>query len=535
MLCPLICLLLWAAPLHAQDGTERESRPWLTYDIEAKLDTGQHTLSGREHIRLQNPRTKPVEWLYFHLYLNAFRDERSVFMREGGTQLRGRSLGKPGSIRITALRTGDGADLTAGLETELVPGDATQARVRLPTPLQPGAALDLLLDFDAELPEIVARAGYAGEFHMVGQWFPKLAKLAPDASFVSFPYHGFGEFYADFADYTFRVTVPARYAVAGSGERIGSRVSGDLREDSFRSLRVHDVSWAAYPYFEHVTRKLGDVRLELYAPRGYGFALTRLGSVLAAALPFFAKRYGPYPYPTLTIIFPPSDAQAAAGMEYPTLFTTSGSWWALPTPWPDPSQDVVSVHELAHQWFSGMIASDELQYPVLDEGLAEWSALDFLRDYYARTAPWSARLQLPDGPFDVLRAAALVRTRKLPSSLLSADKYSERSLGAAIYARPALVLARIAELVGRPQLTAAVSRYARAQRFRHPAPEQLFAAFDATLGPEYGSRGLRKALDAGTVNPWPPLAAERTASPSGARYLPELWSLAYALLRGLGP
>ena len=536
----LQALLLWnLAPWGraGAGGGDNVPHTGLKYDIEVELDPVRHQLLGRERIHFENSSRAAVASLDFHLYLNAFRDARSVFMREGGARLRGEELRQPGSLEVTAIRTAQGLDLAQpmAVEGELVRGDFTQLRVRLPVPLQPGAALELVIEFRAKLPRLVARAGYSGDFFMLGQWFPKLAKLGDNGRFVSFPYRGFGEFYADFADYTFTLRVPKEYRIAASGHC--QTVNSDERVHTERCLaeRVHDVAWAAYPYFVEQVEQVGAVTLKLYAPRGYGSALARQARVLARALPYFEQRYGRYPYGTLTAIIPPREAHAASGMEYPTLFTSGGSWWALPGWLPDPQQDLVSVHELAHQWFSGMLASNEEAYPFLDEGLAQWSSLDFLQAYYARSPFLSAFFSFSFGPFQVLRAAYAARPHSAPSSLLPAERYSATTLAHAAYVRPALVLDRIAERRGLKQLTAAVSRYAKAQRFKHPAPEDLYAAFDASLGPGWGSRALKRALDGEQPPALRVAAHEGNRTPSGFSYLAELWTLASSALGWLAP
>jgi hypothetical protein len=518
-------------------GGDNVPQSGLKYDIEVELDPVRRQLIGRERIHFENKSRTALSSLDFHLYLNAFRDARSVFMREGGARLRGQTLRRPGSLSVTAIRTAQGVDLAQPLavQSELVRGDFTQLRVRLPAPLPPGAALDLELEFQAQLPRLVARSGFSDDFYMLGQWFPKLAKLGDDGRFVSFPYRGFGEFYADFADYTFTLRVPKDFKIAASGEcqTIGS--DSQQRTERCRAERVHDVAWAAYPYFvEHVVQ-VGTVTLKLYGPRGYGPALARQARVLSQALPYFEERYGPYPYRSLSAIIPPREAYAASGMEYPTLFTSGGPWWALPGFLPDPQQDIVSVHELAHQWFSGMLASNEEAHPFLDEGLAQWSSLDFLQAYYASPPFLSSLFSFSFGPFQVLRAAYAARPHSAPSSLLSAERYSASTLAHAAYVRPALVLDRVAERRGLSQLTAAVSRYAKAQRFRHPSPKDLYAAFDASLGPGWGSRVLNRALE-GTEPPALAVAGHQSnRAPSGWTYAAELWTLASSALGWLGP
>jgi hypothetical protein len=532
----LICISAPSGRAQAGGG-DNVPQTGLKYDIEVELDTARHTLTGRERIHFENKSRVAVSSLDFHLYLNAFRDTRSVFMREGGARLRGQKLRRPGSLSVTAIRSAQGADLAQPLavQSELVRGDFTQLRVKLPTPVPPGAALDLELQFHAELPKLVARAGFSEDFYMLGQWFPKLAKLGDDGKFVSFPYRGFGEFYADFAEYTFTLHVPQAFRIAASGDCQTLHSDGKQRTERCRAERVHDVAWAAYPYFVEHTAQVGDVTIKLYGPRGYGPALARQARVLTQALPYFEERYGSYPYRTLSAIIPPREAYAASGMEYPTLFTSGGPWWALPSWLPDPQQDIVSVHELAHQWFSGMLASNEEAHPFLDEGLAQWTSLDFLQSYYASAPFLSALCSFSFGPFQVLRAAYAARPHSAPSSLLSAERYSASTLAHAAYVRPALVLDRIAERRGIEQLTAAVSRYAKAQRFRHPAPKDLYAAFDTSLGSGWGSRVLNKALD-GNDPPALDIAAQQAnRAPSGWTYAAELWTIASSVLGWLGP
>jgi hypothetical protein len=533
----LLALAALAVPLRAEELPAPRQR----YAIEVSFDPERHVVEGRERIHLYNHSDRLLTSLVFHLYLNAFRDARSVFMREGGAELRGVSpatvgdeLSRPGRCEVTSLRTAAGQDLLDGAERELVPGDFSQLRLQLPAALPPGAALDLELTFRSELPELLARSGYAREFHLVGQWFPKLARLNPDGSWAGFPYHGTGEFFADFADYTFEVRAPKRFRVAASGERVESRELGAQRSDRFVARSVHDVVWAADPYLERRAEQIGAVRVQIYAPRGYGAAQRRQLSVLRAALPYFEQRYGRYPYPGLTVLIPPAHGAGASGMEYPTFFASGGPWWALPAWAPDLAHDIVVAHEFAHQWFSGMIASDEVSHPMLDEGLAQWSSLDFLRSFYRAPPSALARHRPPFELFDVARALFLTRRAAVPSSLLPAYEYRWRTLGRAVYMRPALVFERIAERFGRERLERAISRYARAQRFEHPTPDDLFAAFDAELGAGFSGRVLRPALEGGdpaelAPNPEPALKAL-----NGYRFLSELWLIAQWLLHGLG-
>ena len=520
-LLALILLLGVCAPVFAEPSREPTARH--RYRLSATLDPDQHRVDGELWIRFVNHASRAVSELYFHLYPNAFESTKTVFMREGGAHIRDRSLAHPGSLTLSVLETAQGVDLLPHAESELIPHDKTQLRVALPRAVAPGETLELHLRFRTQLPEIVARSGYAGRFHMLGQWFPKLAKLEPDGTFASFPYHGLGEFYADFADYELSLRVPRSYVTAAGGERTRTSEDGSFRTDTFVAERVHDMAAACDPELERYTGRAGNVQIALYAPPGYGAAADRQLKLIAAGLEYFGAAYGPYAYPQLNVVIPPEAAGGAAGMEYPTLFLSGGPWWALPDALPDPNHDVIAAHELAHQWFSSLIATNEVETPMLDEGLAEWASLDFLR---ARARAFGKVFD----PFDMLDATFLFRGHPVPSSLLPAHAYKYDKLARAVYLRPARVLDQIERRHGRAPLMTALRSYALAQRFRHPTFADLAAAFDGAFGPGFAARELTPALSGKTD-----LADVGTVRPDARRFFSDVWFAVQLLLHVLGP
>jgi hypothetical protein len=157
---------------------------------------------------------------------------------------------------------------------------------------------------------------------------------------------------------------------------------------------------------------------------------------------------------------------------------------------------------------------------MLDEGLAQWSSLEFLRSHYRPRVD----------PFDLQEATFLFRGLPAPSSLLPAAEYRYENLARAVYLRPARVLHEIGRRYGLPRLMAAMRRYALAQRFRHPGLPELYAAFDAEFGAGFATRELEPAL-----------RGQRDLSPTGRarpnpwHLLPDLWFALQTLLRVIGP
>ena len=457
------------------------------YRLDVRLDVDTHTVSGRLWIQFVNTSERPIDALELHLYANAFEHAQTVFMREGGARIRRVDLTDPGHIHLTDIHVA-GRPSVAALQTDMLPFDRTQARLPLAKPLAPGGSLSLRMDFETKLPRAIARMGYARDFHMLGQWFPKLAKLQPDGRFAMFPYHGAGEFFADFATYELVLELPTALTALCNGRRLrNTKLPGGRIQVRYRAANVHDLACAVGRHVQLVHKQLDHVAVTFMAPHGYGAAVERQAQVLRDGLRYFGQHYGPYPYSELAVVIPPRAAHAVSGMEYPGLIVTGGPWWSLPIAGFDPFHDILAAHELAHQWFYGLVASNEVAHPFMDEGLSEWATWDLLRHRAAAVGGLN--------PLAVVRAAATkLPTRSPVSSLKSAADYRPRQLGRAVYWQPALVLERIAETQGRERLLLAIGRYARHHRFGHPLPRDLFDAFDAEYGPGFSEEVLAPEL-----------------------------------------
>jgi hypothetical protein len=498
----LVVLVAWVV-LLASGAARAEPLVRPRYALSARLDPEAGVLHGRARIHWQNRSRAPVRELYFHLYANAFEHEQTLFMREGGRHLRDGRLTRRGGIELRALelvRDGRSSDLLARAERELWPKDRTQLRVTLPAPLLPGAALELAIEFELRVPSLFARMGRAGDFFMLGQWYPKLAKHEPDGRWVSFPYHATGEFYADFADHTLELQVPSEYVIAAPGSLLGSEVRSDgTRLERYRFDRALDVAWAAYPGFRRERARAGSVQLEAFAPAGHSALVRSQLALIRDGLARLGQRLGPYPYDRFVLVLPPANAGGAAGMEYPGLILGATTGWhselgasALAV------HDLTTTHELAHQWFPLLIASNELAEPVLDEGLSQWLGLDLLRGH-GRTSVLARLAGLPFDAFELMRAGFMAG-RNVPSSLLPAWRYRPSQLGPAVYGRPALVLETLRRTHGEARLWRALGRYAREQRHAHPRLEQLLAAFDAEYRAGFGRDVLVPLLEGRAAN-----------------------------------
>jgi hypothetical protein len=476
------------------------------YTLVATLDPDAHTVAGHGSIHWRNTSRRPVRELWLHLYLNAFKSEHSAFLRE---RVGGRGSAPPesfGSITVTrlALRPPGGAtvdasvDLLPQLELRTAPGDEdeTDARVPLPREVAPLESIDLDVAFDDRLPVVIERTGYRDHFHMVGQWFPKLARLEPDGTWAHFPFHHLSEFYADFGTYDVTLDVPAAYTVGATGPAVESRLEGGRRVERHVQSDIHDFAWTAWDAWQTVRETVDGVDVKVLYPPGFGDVAQRALASVRFALPYDSARYGAYPYGVLTVVVPQSDASEAGGMEYPTLITSDGPWLTPPHVF---VPEIVTVHELGHQWFYGLVASNEAAWPFLDEGLNQFAETDTMARWHGEgSASELFGLRVSDAAIQAVASNRAVHDEPVaqPANTFSTGSNYARL----VYSRTAAVMDTLARVYGEDAVVGALGRYTRQYRFEHPGPDEFLGVMREALGPRIADT-LRIALfDRGWVD-----------------------------------
>jgi hypothetical protein len=446
-----------------------------SYRLTVKLDPSAHAIAGQGSWRWRNLAGAATNELYLHLYLNAFRNSATRLLGTGEHGLGGRTDHPAtwGSIEIDRLRCG------GQLVRPVLVGDGTVARVALLAPVAPGAELECEVAWHATLPELVARSGYRGDFYMVTQWFPKLG-VWDGGSWRCHEYCASCEFYADFGTYDVAITAPANFVVGATGALVADHAGAGEHTWEYRAEDVHDFAFAASPGFVERRAELDGggglapvaVRL-LVQPEHVWFADEQM-RLLGETLAFYGRWFGRYPYATLTAIDAPDDAGAAA-MEYPTLVAIQSPSSRLA---PATYARYVTIHELGHNWFYGVLASDEAREPWLDEGLNEYASELVL----AETTPKGLLNLLPD-------TQALERLGWLALgpgwTALGEPAWgfpSQRSYEAVAYGYATSLLGSLERKYGRDHLLASLGLYARRYRFRHPTARGLMEALSEGLG-----------------------------------------------------
>jgi hypothetical protein len=494
----------------AWGGARSGSEPTLSdrvvnYEIDATLDPVKHIVSGKQKLSWRNRSKAEVRSVYLHLYMNAFEGGGSTYFSEKrhlNASLRGAAgigKGEWGHIELRSVSQGGAPVGWSFVHPDNGPEtDHTVVRFDLPAPVAAGASTTLDIAFLTQLPRVVARTGYFGSFHLVGQWFPKIGVLElPGERGATAPrwnvheFHLHSEFYADFGNYDVRLTVPQGYTVGATGEAQGAPVAKDgMVTHHYVQGDVHDFAWTAdkrsAPPLVDSWSGAGSppVKVTVLYPPEYAANAAPAMKAAKDSLTYFSRTLGPYPYKTLTVVIPPFNAAEAGGMEYPTFFTTDSYAKAAPGTLNADLLDFVTIHEFGHGYFYGILASNEFEEPMLDEGLNEYWDQRMLRergqDLHATTPLLKALGIAPRFKvFDFERAFA---PREEPADPLGQNAYDRLQGIGPVYLRTATTMRDLEERIGKEATERAFKEYYRRWRFRHPSLADLREALADASG-----------------------------------------------------
>jgi hypothetical protein len=479
--------------------------PVASYTIEASVNAA-HVVTGTETVRFTNRTTHAFRDLALHLYLNAWRNDRSTWLLEqvrGGGRadrgLAGKDAARWAYSEIHRITLLDGTDLTPGLAyvspDDGNPDDRTLVSVPLPHPVAPGETLVFRVDWEAKFPRAVARTGWKDDYLLGAQWFPKLG-VATDAGWNAHQFHAGTEFFADFGDYDVSLTLPVanKGHVGGTGVlKEETELAGGLVRVRFVAEDVHDFAFAACPRFEVVrdtfsAKGLGNVEIVLLLQPDHRPLRDRYLRATKVGLEDFGTRYLPYPYPVVTVVDPPWGSHSE-GMEYPNLFVGGGRELA---PKKAHSPESVTVHEYGHQVFQGMLASNEAEEAHLDEGFNTYATTKALeavfghpslvvRFYGLPVTFAGVTVPYPFGVTDRFHRWQLA-SRSDAQAVPSFRQLNGEAVRNNAYLRTALLLRSCERTFGAETWAKVMKTYATRFAFRHPTTADFVAVVREVAG-----------------------------------------------------
>ena len=511
LLSPLLALGLQIAgpPLVAQDAAPAPSPRNANYTLRASLDAPARTIAGEGRLTWRNLAAIPAAELQFHLYWNAWRNADSTWMREQllgrNARLTRRAAEDAGWIDVTRLSLAGGADLLPQARF-IAPDDGnsddrTVLSVPLDRPVAPGETIEIDLAWTSRVPRTVARTGTIGDYFFVAHWFPQIGVLE-DTGWNTHQFHAATEFFADFGVYDVTLTVPAGWVVGATGRQQSVVDRGDgTASHRYLQADVHGFTWTTSPAFVERAERFEepglppvDMRL-LLQPEHVDQADRHLAAT-RAALKHYGLWFGPYPYghitivDPVTIVNPAAQGESTGGMEYPTLFTSGTRWYA---PWRGSQPESVTVHEAGHQFWYGIVATNELEHAWMDEGINTYATARVLAEaypsrfvaverYFGGLVPWSYAdvpwsREIDGFRLNPYRPVATSDVQSTPTWRYWPGTASQMS-----YNKTALWLGTLERMLGWPTVQRLLRTHFERGAFRHPEPDELFAIANEVSG-----------------------------------------------------
>lgn len=443
---------------------EKVSKDLSTYSLDIEYLNDSHTLNVTQNLNLKNPTNTSLNELYFHLYPAAF-SEGAVNKPVGVLSKvkaypNGESYGK---IEIQTVQN-NSTDLTYSLDGT----DKDFLKVELSSPLEIGSSINLTFTYNVQLPNINHRFGYGNNTINCANFYPILCVYEED--WVKEPYNYNGDpFYSYMANYNVNLTAPSNLILATTGEIKSIQEEENKKSYSINALAVRDYAFVLSEKFGVLEEQVGKTNVKYYYydeenPEEFLKACVD-------SLNTFNELFGEYPYSTLSVV---KSNFVHGGMEYPNLVLISD----------DTTEKAdyinVIVHEIAHQWWYGIVGNDEFRFGWLDEGLTEYSTNLFYQnnpEYNVdaneviknTTSSWVTFVDLYTsvlGNVDTSMCRAL-------------DEYkTEPEYVYVTYVKGMLFFNELRNLLGEAKFLKAVQTYFETYKFQNVTPDHLLGIFE---------------------------------------------------------
>ncbi len=472
-----------------------ENYPRVNYTIDAQLFPEEKKVLGSETIEWTNTSTIQANSLRFHLYFNAFKNEKTTFLEkmnffQSEQQLESFQYGE---IKINEIRIVQGEELTSKIQfvspDDQNPHDKTVMEVKLEQPIAPYQTVFIKINYSLAIPENISGIGQTDDYFFLGQWFPKIGVFQPDGTWNCHQYHWNTEFFSNFGKYKVTLTLPEKYIIGATGNLESKSKNPDgTYSFVFEEENIHDFAWVAYPYFKEIIEKIKlkgnreETKIVLLLSTRHHDLKEHYLNSLKFALQYYADHILPYPYRKITLVDPPFRATDSGNQSYPTLFSISHS---ILIPDRIKITDSNLFHEFGHQYWYGIIGNDESREPWLDEGINTFFEIDLMEQFYRNSPSF-----LDSGIFK-LDIAQFYRWKYL--SIPSSDNINQSSwtfMDQMAYTRnvcykAAIFLKSLSNYTGHKKMMDFFRFYAHKNRFKHPSTKDFIETFNQFMQDDF--------------------------------------------------
>lgn len=487
-----------------------QNRP--DYTIKAAIDTATNILTGNETISYVNNSPDSLSSLWLYLDQNTYRkDARSnFFSAKGATEFTdGYTFGLV-EVTLDGLKT----------KAEYIIND-TRMQIRLPKALAAkGGKINISIQYHYTIPGAFGgRTDYTptknGTIYEIAQWYPRMCVYNDFEGWNTLPFLGSGEFYCEYGDFDYAVTVPKGIVVAGSGELVNPadvltaqqvarlaeaansdktvmvRTPAEVNADAAKAAPKGTATWhfvmkntrdvafgASKAYVWDAARvNLPNgkkcMAMSVYPVESVGdTAWNRATEYLKKSIEYFSGKWFVYPYPVAI-----NEAGIAGGMEYPGIVFDGIE---------DSGKDLfwITAHEIGHNWFPMIVGSDERKYAFMDEGFNTF--IDIYASEYVNNGEFAPKRDgeyAPGGGNPADEILPYLSDTAAPSMMTRADAFKEKYRHSIEYFKSAFGLVLLREyILGKDRFDYAFKQYINKWAFKHPNPYDFFKTMDNEAG-----------------------------------------------------
>ncbi|MDI1355702.1 MAG: M1 family metallopeptidase [bacterium] len=492
----------------------------VNYKMQVRLNDEKNTLSAKQEIQYINNSPDKLDVIYFHLWPNAYKNNSTALagqlLKGGKSSFFFAKEAERGFIDSLDFKV-NGKSISWVLDSEHI----DICKLILNEPLHSGDSIKITTPFFVKIPDAkFSRLGHTGQAFFITQWYPKPAVYDKEG-WHAMPYLDQGEFYSEFGSFDVSITLPENYLLAATGDRIDAAAEEDFldakvaetkkyietntRSDvrmnfpkssaktktiRFKQYRVHDFAWFADKRFYVLRDKIElpeskrkvdtwvfftDKNFELWK---------KANAYVNESTSFYSFLNGDYPYNQVTAI--DGTIMAGGGMEYPniTVIGDAGSDFEL---------DMVITHEVGHNWFYGVLGSNERDHPFLDEGINSLYELRYIRAKYGdrklttfinrdSTFTLFGLNKYPLWKYHELAFFSALKAHTDQAMNLKSTEYSEGNYGSIVYSKTAVAFDYLVDYMGEESFDKAMGRYFDNFKFKHPQPQDLFNVLSISSG-----------------------------------------------------
>ncbi|KAB1065602.1 M1 family metallopeptidase [Salibacter halophilus] len=454
-------------------GANAQSCYWqqkAEYTMDVSLDVSDNTFDGTQKLVYTNNSPDTLNEVFYHLYFNAFQpgsmmDVRSRNIKDPDGRVEDRiyhlKSTEIGFQNIHKLNM-NGKECTFHIE-------GTVLEVKLPAPIPPNSSVTFDMKFSGQVPLQIRRSGRdnkEGIRYTMTQWYPKMAEYDKEGWHAN-PYVG-REFHGVFGTFDITLELDKDYVVGGTGNLIGSEVENGTKTWHFKAENVHDFAWAADPDFKHDSMKVenGPMLHFYYQTDTLAQQWKEIQPEVVRLFEIMNAKFGKYPYKQFSVI-----QGGDGGMEYPmcTMILGHGS---------KEGKIGLIAHESFHNWYYGVLATNEFKYPWMDEGFTSY-AEDIVMD----------SLMENDAQNPLARSYRNVRYYSQqpfeePMSTPADFFNTNIAYGISSYSKGSVFLHQLSYVIGQTDFDRGMKTYFDEWKFKHPTPEDFKRVMERESGLE---------------------------------------------------